>query len=106
MIRAKAAAVTAVALAALSCAGTNVFAAEPSGATGNDLRSNSCKDVMRLSGADRDIAVAFVHGYVLGKKDTTRFDIDKLAEITDRFLDYCLDHPTENALQSFEKIAK
>lgn len=106
MIRAKIAAVTAVALAVLSFAGMNALAAEPSSAVVNDLRSNSCKDVMRLSGADRDIALAFVHGYSLGKRDTTRFDIDRLAEITDRFLDYCLDHPSENALQSFEKIAK
>ena len=106
MIRVKTAAVTAVALSALSLAGTNAFATEPSSSEISDLRSNSCKDVMRLSGADRDIALAFVHGYALGKKDTTRFDVDRLAEITDRFLDYCLDHPTENALQSFEKIAK
>jgi hypothetical protein len=42
----------------------------------------------------------------LGKKGTTRHDVEKLSTITDRFLDYCLGHPAENALQSFEKIAK
>jgi hypothetical protein len=47
-----------------------------------------------------------LHGYVLGEKGTTRYEIPVLAQITDKFLDYCLDHPTENALQSFEKIAK
>jgi hypothetical protein len=59
-----------------------------------------------MSGAERDLALAFVHGYMLGKKGTTRYDIEKLSAITDRFLDYCLDHPTENALRSFEKVAR
>jgi hypothetical protein len=60
---------------------------------------------MRLSGNDRDIAIAFAHGYVLGKKGTTQYDVDALAQITDRFIDYCLDHPADKALQSFENLA-
>ena len=71
-----------------------------------DLSEFSCKDVMILSGQDRDISIAFVHGYVLGKNDTTKYEIDKLAKITDAFLDYCLDHPAEKALASFEKVYK
>jgi hypothetical protein len=71
-----------------------------------DLKDFSCKDVMVLSGVDRDISIAFVHGYVLGKNNTTQYAIDKLAKITDAFLDYCLDHPTEKALASFEKVYK
>jgi hypothetical protein len=42
----------------------------------------------------------------LGKKGVTTFDIQTLAEITDKFMDYCLDNPNEKALASFEKIAK
>ena len=71
-----------------------------------DLNDFSCKDVMILSGADRDISIAFVHGYMLGKVKTTKYEIDKLANITDAFLDYCLDHPAEKALASFEKVYK
>ncbi len=71
-----------------------------------DLSAFSCKQVMILSGEDRDISVAFAHGYMLGKNDTTKYEIDKLAKITDAFIDYCLDHPTENALASFEKVYK
>ena len=71
-----------------------------------DFGTQSCKEIMRLSGGDRDIALAFAHGYMLGKKGTTRYNVDALAEITDQFIDYCLDHPAENALQSFEKFAK
>jgi hypothetical protein len=71
-----------------------------------DFGAQTCKDVMRLSGNDRDISLAFAHGYVLGKKGTTRYNVDALAQITDQFIDYCLDNPDENALQSFEKLAK
>jgi hypothetical protein len=70
-----------------------------------DFATQTCKDVMRLSGSDRDIALAFAHGYVLGRKGTTQYDVDALAQVTDRFIDHCLDHPAENALRSFEKLA-
>jgi hypothetical protein len=70
----------------------------------NDLNDFSCKDVMRLSGEERDISIAFVQGYMLGKSKDTKYDIEKLAGITDAFIDYCLDHPSEKALTSFEKV--
>lgn len=106
MLKANPAAVGAAILAALSFASMNTAAAEPAKATETDIGSSLCKDVMRLSGGDRDIALAFVHGYVLGKKGATRYNVDVLAGVTDRFIDYCLDHPGDNALRAFEKIAK
>jgi hypothetical protein len=80
------------------------FAEEP--AKPNDLNNYLCKDFMRLSGEEREVALALVHGYRLGKKGTTQYETQALAEITDKFIDYCLDHPSEGALKSFEKIAK
>ena len=64
-----------------------------------------CKDVMRQTGEDRVIALAMVHGYRLGKKNTTQCNPQELVEISDKFVEYCLDHPSEKALASFEKIA-
>ncbi len=90
---------------ALSFAGTSALAADPPSQNARDLKDNTCKDVMRLSGQDRDVALALAHGYVLGKKGTTRYEIDKLAAITDKFIDHCLDNPKDNALAAFEKIA-
>jgi len=77
-----------------------------SGDAPRDFATLACKDVMRLSGTERDIALAFAHGYLLGKKGTTQYDVDRLSQVTDRFIDYCLDHPAEMALQSFEKVYK
>jgi hypothetical protein len=92
-------------LAVLSFAGTNVLAADPAGQNARDLKSNTCKDMMRLSGVDRDVAMALAHGYVLGKKGTTKFEIDKLTQVSEKFFDHCLDNPKDNALAAFEKIA-
>lgn len=104
MFRSNLRAVTALTLAVLSLSGTVASSAESSSV--RDLKNNSCKDIMRLSGDDREVALALAHGYVLGKKGTTQYEIEVLAGITDRFIDYCLDHPAENALESFEKLAQ
>ena len=96
------AAIAAFALITLTTATT---AAEVT-STARDFGALSCKDVMRLSGTDREIALAFAHGYRLGKKGSTQYDVEALAQVTDQFIDYCLDHPAESALQAFEKIAK
>ena len=76
----------------------------PEGDT-RDLKNFTCKEMMLLSGQDRDLALALAHGYVLGKKGTTQYSIEALGQITDKFLDHCLDNPKDNALASFEKIA-
>jgi hypothetical protein len=106
MIKFDVGAVAVTAFVALSLAGTDVPAAEPASRNARDLAEFTCKEIMRLSGQDRDVALAMAHGYVLGKKGTTKYEIDKLSDITDRFIDYCLDHPTDNALAAFERTAK
>jgi hypothetical protein len=40
------------------------------------------------------------------RKDTTRYEIDKLAQTAGRFFDYCPHDAAENALLSFGKIAR
>lgn len=96
--------VAAITTITLSLGGTNALAAESQET--RDLNNYLCKDLMRLSGEDRDIAVALVHGYRLGKKNTTQFNTEALAKITDSFIEYCLDHPGEKAMVAFEKLTK
>jgi len=106
MLKLKIQAVSLATLTALSLAATHAQAAGPASQNARDFKDNTCKDVMRLSGVDRDVAVAVAHGYVLGKKGTTKFEIDALTLVTEKFFDYCLDNPKDNALAAFEKIAK
>ena len=90
--------------AALFVGGSAALAEEPS--TQKDLSAFVCKDVMRLSGSERENALALVHGYRLGKMNTTQYEIETLSDLTDRFIDYCLDNPNEKALAAFEKLGK
>ena len=80
------------------------LAEEPS--TKKDLNDYVCKDVMRLSGSERESSLALVHGYRLGKMGTTQFDVEALSDLTDRYIDHCLDNPNDNALAAFEKLGK
>jgi len=95
---------TAIITGLLLFASTNVNAEQAK--TERDMTDRLCKDVMRLSGSERDFALVWLHAYTLGKKGKTKYVVADLAEITDQYLDYCLDHPNENALKSFEKLAK
>jgi len=88
----------------LCLGGPTAFAGELSET--RDLKDNQCRDVMILSGEDREIAIALAHGYRLGKKNTTQYVPEELGKATDSFMDYCLDHPADNALEAFEKFTK
>lgn len=79
-------------------------AAEPP--KSGDLGEFLCKDVMRMSGEDRQIALGAMHGYLLGKKGTTKYVPDELAKASDAFTEHCLDHPGEKALASLAKFVK
>jgi hypothetical protein len=96
--------VTAALTSALFVSASATLAEDPS--TQKDLSEFLCKDVMRLPGSEREYALAFVHGYRLGKMNTTQYEIEALAAITDKFIDHCLDNPNGNALATFEKIGK
>jgi hypothetical protein len=96
--------VTAALTSAFFLAGSAALADEPSAQ--KDLNEFVCKDIMRLSGSERENALALAHGYRLGKMGTTKYNIDALAALTERFIDYCLDNPNDKALATFEKLGK
>jgi hypothetical protein len=52
---------------------------------------------MREGAGSREIAIAFLHGYLLGKSGTSKFNLAALEKQTDAFIEYCLDHPAEKA---------
>ena len=49
-----------------------------------------CRDILRVAGDERDIAVAFMHGYLLGKSGKDTFNREKLSAATDNFIEACL----------------
>jgi hypothetical protein len=64
----------------------------------------SCKDVVRESGADRDVAIAFLHGYLLGKSGGSKFNLDALHKQSNAFIERCLDNLAERAVESMAKV--
>jgi hypothetical protein len=96
--------VTAALTSAFVLGGAAIAAEEPS--SQKDLSAFLCKDVMRLSGSERENALALVHGYRLGKMGTTQYQIEALADLTARFIDHCLNNPNDKALEAFEKLGK
>jgi HdeA/HdeB family len=68
------------------------------------IEQYACKDVMRESGSDRDVAIAFLHGFFVGKSGSSKFNVDILKKQTDLFIDHCLENPSEKALDAMMKV--
>lgn len=64
----------------------------------------TCKDVMRESGVNRDVVIAFLHGFLLGKSGSSTFNVDALRKQSDDFIEYCLDHPGDKAVDAASKV--
>jgi len=65
-----------------------------------------CRDVMREAGANRDIAIAFLHGFLLGKSGSQSFNLDALHKQTESFIDHCLSNPEGKAVDSMTAMKK
>lgn len=82
------------------------FAAPVSAQDNKDrtIEQFSCRDVMRNSGANRDVAIAFLRGFLLGKSGSTKFNIDVLHKQSDDFIERCLSNPDEKAMDAMAKV--
>lgn len=68
------------------------------------IEQYTCKDIIREAGSDRDVAIAFLHGYLLGKSGSSKFNIETLEKQTDAFVERCLDNPQEKAQDAMLKV--
>ena len=68
-----------------------------------NINEFKCKDILRTSGEDRDIAVGFLHGYLLGKSGKETFNKEKLMKATDGFIEACLDNTGAVAVKTLQK---
>lgn len=91
-------------LSALILSGLSVTLASAQSSNTRTMDQYTCKDVMREHGDNRDVTIAFLHGFLLGKSGSASFDIDVLHKQTSAFIEYCLDHPSEKAVDAMAKI--
>lgn len=89
---------------AASAIGGLPLAAHGQAADDRTVEQFTCKDVMRESGQSRDTAVAFLHGFILGKSGESGFNLENFSKQTDAFLDMCLDNPNDTALDTMMKV--
>lgn len=83
-----------------------IVAAEETKKSTIDLMTVTCKDIMSGDDRGRELAMAYMHGYLNGKANGTTVELDKNAEITDKVRDYCLDNPTVKFAETFETLSK
>jgi hypothetical protein len=73
-------------------------------AKNRDIDQYTCKDIMWESGPNRDVAIAFLHGFFLGKSGSKTFYLDVLHKQTHDFIERCLDNPLEKAEDAMSKL--
>ena len=61
---------------------------------------------MRESGANRDVAIAFLHGFILGKSGDSKFNVETLRKQTDAFIERCLENPGMKAFDAMSEVKK
>ena len=88
----------------LALAGTATSQAQTN--TDRRIEQYECRDIMRDSGVNRDVAIAFLHGYLLGKSGSADFNLDKIKQQTDAFIERCLSNPTEKAVDAMTTVKK
>lgn len=79
-------------------------AASAQDAKDRTVEQYTCKDVIRESGADRDVAIAFLHGFLLGKSGGSKFNLDVLQKQSNAFIERCLDSLSERAVDTMSKV--
>ena len=75
-------------------------------ATDRTVELFTCKDVMREPNTSREVAIAFLHGYLLGKSGGSKFNVEVLEKQTNAFIEECLDNPQSKAADVMAKLKK
>ena len=68
------------------------------------IEAFTCKDVMREPNTSREVAIAFLHGYLLGKSGGSKFNVEVLERQTNAFIEQCLDAPQSKAVDVMTKL--
>jgi len=71
-----------------------------------DIGKLTCKEMMGGNDTDREIVVAFFHGFMAGKKNVQVIDLPKASAISDWVKDYCLSNPTSTVMDAFKTCEK
>jgi hypothetical protein len=68
-----------------------------------ELKSISCRRLLKLNDSDKEATLVFFHGYMSGKKSELTVDVPALSEVSDKVIDHCIDNPNDFLLTVFEE---
>ena len=71
-----------------------------------DIGKMTCKQLMSGSDIDREVGIAFFHGYMAAKKNRQIIDLPAASALSDKVRDYCLSNPTSTVMEAFKKFDK
>jgi hypothetical protein len=66
----------------------------------------TCREMLMMGGASRDFTMAFMHGFMSGKKSELLFQVTPLTEATAKVMETCIDNPDDMLLAVFKKVHK
>ena len=70
-----------------------------------DINKMTCKELMSGNDAEREVGLAFFHGYLAGKKNIQIIDLPAASALSDKVRDYCLSNPNSTVMDAFMKSA-
>ncbi len=68
-----------------------------------DIRTLTCRELLKSEGENRANLVIFMHGFINGKTDNPKIDAPVLAEATNAIVDACINNPESQLLGVFEQ---
>jgi hypothetical protein len=100
MIDVKIVPLTVFAAVSLALVSPNVAAQN---ANDRKVEDYTCKEIMREGGTSRDSAIAFLHGFLVGRGGQSTINLEMLTRQTDAFIEQCLDNPSDKAMDAMMK---
>ena len=68
-----------------------------------DLKTQTCRDLLKMPGDERDFTLIYYHGLISGMKQELIFNGPVLSEATDKVINQCIDHPDDKLLKVFKE---
>ena len=63
----------------------------------------ACRSLLKQSDSDQEATITYYHGFMNGKNNELTVDVVKLADISEKVFDHCVDNPNDSLLSVFEQ---
>ena len=71
-----------------------------------DIGKLTRKELMGGTDIEREVGIAFFHGYMAGKKNRQAIDLPVASALSVKVRDFCLSNPTNTVMDAFKNLGK